>query len=361
MPLCEDCKYFRRARRPSELIASELPATEEVASALAHQQDREREMEKTEKDEKIKARVSGSGAWLARPEVSNFCAFRETEGIYLIPELKNRTHCDDFAARGPARLCDGCSWRVAAAGWARDRKLEQEAADIVAAGIAWQVPTQGPNTLDAVHRQASARRTYEIESATVSNGVLGELPDYFDHCRCFSSTDTYVLCSFRNPHSACPARLSLVALDASLDLYCFHECAASGHTFLPTAEQRQAWRDHVASVYSSLPAEAWTFFESAPTTLARRQKTWSQASADGRRVAISRWDPTLRNLRALAHGAFTGSGAQQTSGPPASREGTLERELERQQKETARLQRIEMYRQWTQSSHESIMKILGNI
>ncbi|MFI7543445.1 hypothetical protein [Actinoplanes sp. NPDC049599] len=207
--ICETCHYYRRVRPPSQLLAAALDVADgPVANALAKIVEDEQKWLEAEATVKRSHATTGDESWPARPLMSAYCALREAEGRWLIPEIRNRggqcaTH--QPAAAAGARCAD-CAYRRAGRGFERDRQREQLYADMLAGDTMAQTKTSSSDeSLLTRHREgAAALQALELSGAYAAKGVLLSEPRYLDWCAHDFTGDEYVACALRNPYGRCP-------------------------------------------------------------------------------------------------------------------------------------------------------------
>jgi hypothetical protein len=201
--------FFRHVRPASQLLAAATDdaVADEVANALTKVVEDEQKQRDSEAQAKSSAANAGRPFWYGRPVMSDYCGLRESEGVYLIAEIKNADgECDDMKpGRPPRHACDGCVHRVGAPGWKRDRRLEDEYSRLTSEAAAAQASTQTPESLLQSTREASAaRKAFEVAGAYSAKGMLATRPAYLDYCNKRSTEDEFAICVLQNPHRACP-------------------------------------------------------------------------------------------------------------------------------------------------------------
>jgi len=211
MGLCEQCRWFRRPKPASHLLAAVFTTQHaEVSQALNKIQEDEQKQRDAEAQFKgVQARAGDrdeNRRWRMRPAMTEFCAFAEDKGIYYICELKNAGGtCGDFAAGTPERhACSNCRHRGVAEGRRRDQQTEELFARKATEAAIAKSSTKDPEQLLTAHRQgAAARQAFELTGAYNAKGVVAARPGYLDVCAALSTEDEFVVCALQNPWSTC--------------------------------------------------------------------------------------------------------------------------------------------------------------
>lgn len=207
MGICAECQHFRRARALSQLLAAQFTTNDaDVAKELKSLQDEERKLRDTEAESMRMQASMGKPSFLARPRMTDFCAFQESGGVYLIAELKNAgAACADFKGGArPRRSCADCAHNVKPEGRERDARKERLFASLKVSAIGTKSSTSEAESLMSSHRQnVTSGKAFEISSVALNRGELPAPPDYLDYCKSFSTEGNFVVGLFKNPFNDC--------------------------------------------------------------------------------------------------------------------------------------------------------------
>ena len=218
--ICGQCYYFRRIKPPSQLLAAVFStAISEVTQALNKIVEDENKQRDAEAIYKKGQASADKDQWAMQPVMTEFCGFRESDGEFLICEVKNAGgECTDFKPGKPERkACVDCTHCVTPDGRARDRKRDEAYAKMSISATIVHASTSQPDSMLAQHRQGvTARKAFEVSGIYSAGGVLASKPNYASYCAMFSSEDEYVICALRNPHSTCSAWTAATPVNASV-------------------------------------------------------------------------------------------------------------------------------------------------
>ncbi len=212
---CGTCVHFRPYRPLSQLLALELGLDHPdlVNELIKIMQD---ERQKRDEEASFKVRLLGEyqEQWPYRPQMSDHCALRESETVYLVLEMKNRgQRCPDHErAQDEGETCDGCAHRRPAIGPARDQALIARLAQL--ANNAAVLPREGAAgpSVDEVRKLVGTRKSFEAAQAYYAGRIALRQPEYLAVCGHFSTASDFVPCAVQNPHGRCPARTVEVAV-----------------------------------------------------------------------------------------------------------------------------------------------------
>lgn len=208
---CNQCQHFRKAKQPSQLLASVFTTNHaEVVQALNKIQDDEQKFRESEIDFKRAMASANQEYWPYRPITSDYCALKEqAEQLYLICEMKNPPPgiCSDFdTTKRSLRSCNECIHKISTNGLARDFEREQQCVNMAASAAFVDASTDPANSLLDAQRKASAeRKAYELTAAYHSRGTMSSRPEYLDYCGKLSleGEGEYVICALNNPWHTC--------------------------------------------------------------------------------------------------------------------------------------------------------------
>ena len=208
MGVCVQCRYFRRVKPPSQLLAALFATTAhaDISQALNKIVEDESKQRDEESQYKRSQAAAGKSAWAYRPVMSDYCALHEAKGEYHILEVLNAgLQCKDFVAGKPdRRACAECAHRKPAEGAAKDRTAEDLYGRMVVQATSAKASTSQPEALLKAHREGtSARKAFELASIYSAKGVLASPPSYADSCTLLSGPDEFVICALQNPHHTC--------------------------------------------------------------------------------------------------------------------------------------------------------------
>lgn len=207
MGVCGQCIHFRRVRPASQILAAAISTTDAaISNALLKIQEDEGQQKGFEAQLKNKQALADRQAWGHQPVMSDYCGLRESEGVFLIAEVKNRDgSCPDFAAEPrPSRSCATCAHRAVAGGFRADEGLDAAYARMATDSIAVGASASTPEDLLSKHREgAASRRAFELSGAYAAKGSLAAEPRYLDWCRARSASGAHVVCVLANPYDTC--------------------------------------------------------------------------------------------------------------------------------------------------------------
>jgi hypothetical protein len=206
---CTDCINFAVFRPPTQALAAELGASDEaVVSELSRVMQEERERQDVEAMLRLELLRTELDRWPLRPVMSDYCALREEEQIWLVHEIKNAAaDCGDHKpGLTPKKTCSSCHWRREGGGPAKDepmmlryRKLMEDAAATGRSGNGGF--EQFISTIGAIKR-------FEIAQALDVGHIAPRPPLYLAICANFSSEQHFVPCAVQNPLDRCSAWVS---------------------------------------------------------------------------------------------------------------------------------------------------------
>jgi hypothetical protein len=207
MSNCIDCRFYRRAKPYSQLLAAAHTTTQaEVIQALGKIVENEQKVLDAERDIKRSQASAGRDTWLGRPLMSDFCAVDAKAGTFRIAEVKNVGGAckQSKPAVRHTHACIDCTHRQIPNGAARDRERLDEYAQLsTSARLAEASSQQTDSMLDSYRKEIAERRAFELTGAYNAGGHLATRPEYLDSCQAFSNEDDFVVCALQNPWHDC--------------------------------------------------------------------------------------------------------------------------------------------------------------
>lgn len=207
MGVCAQCKWFRRTKPASQLLAGAFSSSSaDVAQALGKVVEDEQKQRDAEADYKRIQDAAGKDLWAGRPVLTDYCGLDEEKGAYYIAEVKNlggrcRQHDPDPP---PRQACSECQHERTPEGAARDAVREQAYVKLAARNISADVKKDTTESLlDGYRKGTSARQALEVTGVYQTRGHLLHPPAYLTYCAAFSTADDYVTCLFQNPYHLC--------------------------------------------------------------------------------------------------------------------------------------------------------------
>jgi hypothetical protein len=207
MGICAQCTFFRRVKPASQLLARVIATTDAaVSNALTKIVEDEQKQRDAEAEFKRSQATGDNDKWVTRPVVSDYCGFKESDGMFLIAEVKNfGGGCSDFVEGRPARrACADCRHRVLPQGPREDLAVENKWMDLGASTrMLGHSSTVEDNYLVKYREGVASRKGFELLSIYAAQGVLATKPKYFDYCAALSHDDEFVICALANPYHTC--------------------------------------------------------------------------------------------------------------------------------------------------------------
>ncbi len=203
---CESCRFLRRFRPLSQLLARDLGTSDQplVAELLKIMQE-ERQQRDAEAELKAKLFENRDERWPYRPHISDYCGRREGDGEYLVHELKNRNGmCVDWTAgESVPRECSTCAHQQLGTGNQRDEQIMQEMALLAqnASALGTNSPDHSTNFVQLV----GTKKAFEAAQAYYAGRLTGDPPDYLSSCGKFSTPGNVIPCVVQNPNGTCTA------------------------------------------------------------------------------------------------------------------------------------------------------------
>jgi len=196
MGICAQCTFFRRVKPASGLLARDIATTDAaVSNALTKIVEDEQKQRDAEAEFKRSQATGDNDIWGTRPVMSDYCGFKESDGLFLIAEVKNfGGRCSDFVAGRPARrACADCRHRVLPRGPREDFAEEKELMGWIGCQVVMgQSSSVQENQLVKYREGVASRKVFELSSVYAAQGVLATKPKYFDYCAALSHDDEFV-------------------------------------------------------------------------------------------------------------------------------------------------------------------------
>lgn len=201
---CEKCRYLRRFRPLSQLLAQDLGTDDQqFVSELLKIMQEERQQQDAEAELKAKLLENRDVQWPYRPHSSDYCGLRETSGAFLVHELKNRGGSCGEPELGEhvAHPCSTCIHRRAGSGPARDQQVLAEMSQLAkdAAALNTSVPDQTQSYLQLI----GTKKAFEAAQAFSAGRITGSPPEYLSTCAKYSTPGSVIPCVVRNPQGTC--------------------------------------------------------------------------------------------------------------------------------------------------------------
>lgn len=208
--ICAECVHYRRPRPVSQLLATAVPTTHgPVAEALAKIVESEGKWLEAEAALKRGRLNTSDDTWSGRPLMSPYCALREADGVWLIPEIHNRdAACEDGETGTRVRSqCALCAHRRVGEGSARDQRREDHYVRMLEEDtLSKSQSSSSDEALLTEHRQGVAQQqALEIAWVYAGQGITMARPFYFDWCarRSTPEADSYAVCVLQNAQGDC--------------------------------------------------------------------------------------------------------------------------------------------------------------
>ncbi len=201
---CDNCRFLRRFRPMSQLLARDLGVTDQaLVSELLKIMQEERGQRDAEAELKAKLFENRDVRWPYRPHVSDYCGLREGDGEYYVHELKNRAGgCGDWKAGETAlKECSACTHQQVGTGNARDAQVMSTLARAQenAAALGRSAPDQSNNYIQLV----GTKKAFEAAQTFYAGRIAGDPPEYVSTCRKYSRAGHIIPCVAQNPSGTC--------------------------------------------------------------------------------------------------------------------------------------------------------------
>lgn len=184
--LCVNCDFYRECKPISNSFPN--PGHKEVSEALVKVKEEETKQRVSEAKIKTNNLKVNLGTWGLKPMMSNYCAYKQTDDIYEICELKNNNkNCKDFTLKKqvPYRNCVKCTKFGAPDGTpAIDEFLPYEAKT---------------KLREAYH----AEHGLEVTMIHHNKGTLQQIPKYHTWCQALSMPGDYKITFYHNRYGDC--------------------------------------------------------------------------------------------------------------------------------------------------------------
>ena len=203
---CAKCRHFQRYRPVTQLIARDVGAIEPgLVSELTRLMQDERQKQDAEAEQRLELLRIERVEWPARPAMSDYCALREAEGMFLLYEVKNPDDtCGDYQD-GPIvrKECKTCAAYMPQQGEAQTRAMLQRYREMQnLAGAAGETGDQG---MVAYLNSVGGRQAFEAAQAYYFERFSVSPPQYLPVCGHFSTANDFVPCAVANRHDRCAA------------------------------------------------------------------------------------------------------------------------------------------------------------
>lgn len=207
MGACRDCRFYRKAKPASAALFRDAGGRDMALNqALQQIAEDEHKALAQEAMDKVRAERTGDGRWSSRPKMSAWCAEREAEGVYEIPEIKNagatcRSH---QAGPAPKQACRTCAHVRFPRGDELDGFLMAQAVR-PQWGANLTLTPRDPQELVSVRQSSSSAKATEVWEAYFTDGHLPYPPRYLQWCGRKSDPDgdDYVICAVENVQQSC--------------------------------------------------------------------------------------------------------------------------------------------------------------
>ena len=224
---CKTCRHFQRFRPITQLLARDVGIMEPaLASELTRLMQDERQKQDAEAEQRLELLRIERVEWPDRPAMSDYCALREAENVFLMYEVKNLDNdCADHDPSRPARHdCRTCVSYVPQQGEAKAHVMLARYRELHNLASASGEP--GDHGMTAYIDSLGSRQAFEAAQAYYFGRFSVAQPDHLPICRHFSTARNFVPCAIANRRDCCAAWRPLAAAEPHAGL--FAEAAAAG-------------------------------------------------------------------------------------------------------------------------------------
>jgi hypothetical protein len=216
--ICENCKHFRPAIRPSGHLIQIVNTSDgtmdaRIAESLNRIEDEQNRVEDSEIGVLKLRHKQPSMEWGFRPLMHGYCGLKERNNRYLIAEqVRDSELCRFEPMTTPApHPCTSCIHCSTPAGPITDAaNLAMITAGNAASGLggAHDLMSKGgggsgPQILEQYFSGIRSRQASEMGRAYQEKANMRIEPQYLPYCKKHSSTSKFVPCFWQNPHDMC--------------------------------------------------------------------------------------------------------------------------------------------------------------
>jgi hypothetical protein len=217
---CETCRHFQRYRPLTQLIARDVGAMEPaLASELTRMMQDERQKQDAEAEQRLELLRIERAEWPDRPTMSDYCALREGEGLFLLYEVKNAGgDCADHQpGQTERRACSTCASSAPGRGAAKQNEMLMRYRQLQNLASAAGEPSD--HGLSSYLSAVGAQQSFEAAQAYYFGRFSVAPPDYLQICLHFSTEQEYVPCAVANRHDRCAVWRSPASSNAQPGLF----------------------------------------------------------------------------------------------------------------------------------------------